>query len=496
MNDILTDVLSEPFVLDYNGDMIMDFIVSTRTCKTYLWLGHNVTESEIVTAPYSNRKPSGICLKNLTDDEFVFAKPHSSAFLNLEHYQKNMNTDIFLAGEKEIKYIYNVEEQGFSMKENISYPKHKLRGQSAFMDFNYAGQMTHLIPVCLESKAGNFKDCRSIGLVAWHHDTRQWINVLDPEPANVSVNPNNRTLSFSEQSFFYNEITVPVALRVGDLNYDGYPDFATILVDVQSGRTFAAIYLNMADNNTEALSNPFKRKFQLCWLSEGRYAESIAMVSLFDLYDNGRLVLLLTKFNQEQGNTLQTVSYDYYIDHRLYYSFIRVTVITGRCTDKEGDQNVQCPKVRGKDQVALGSNPHGPNVCFAGPYTTQHSCSAQLTQSAHFALQLPYMIFGLGDILNVVSDLKVSIPNGAGKTRRRAWEEDIPGSKLVIVPYQLDQPENWYKRVYINMGIYSMFSLAFLCILCVFLIIAIYFLHCRERKEDRKDHMEYKKHWL
>ena len=137
MNDILTDVLSEPFVLgniclliassvlltffctDYNGDMIMDFIVSTRTCKTYLWLGHNVTESEIVTAPYSNRKPSGICLKNLTDDEFVFAKPHSSAFLNLEHYQKNMNTDIFLAGEKEIKYIYNVEEQGFSMKENI-----------------------------------------------------------------------------------------------------------------------------------------------------------------------------------------------------------------------------------------------------------------------------------------------------------------------------------------------------------------------------------------
>lgn len=90
----------------------------------------------------------------------------------------------------------------------------------------------------------------------------------------------------------------------------------------------------------------------------------------------------------------------------------------------------------------------------------------------------------------------MSIPNGAGKTRRRAWEEDIPGSKLVIVPYQLDQPENWYKRVYINMGIYSMFSLAFLCILCVFLIIAIYFLHCRERKEDRKDHMEYKKHWL
>lgn len=372
----------------------MDFIISTDACNTFLWLGGSETGSDTATSqahqnhPLDQKKSSpGTCLMNLTNEEFAFAKPHSSAFLNLENYQKNMDTDIYLAGKKEIKYIYNVAGQGFAVEENISYPKYKLRGQSAFMDINYAGQMTHLIPVCLDDTAIDFDNCKAIGLMAWHQETHQWINVLDPETANIS----KRLLSFLVQSFF-NTISVPVTLRIGDLNYDGYPDFATTLIDINSTRTFAAIYLNVEDNETESLINPFKRKFRLSWLSEAKFSDDIGMVSLFDLYDNGRLVLLLTKFNNEQEKPLQTVPYDYYIDHRFYYSFIRVTVVTGRCTDKEGQ--FQCPKRNDTEQVALGSNPHGPNSCFAGPYTKQHSCSAQLTQSAHFALQLPYMVFG------------------------------------------------------------------------------------------------------
>src|SRR5699024_10375997 len=112
----------------------------------------------------------------------------------------------------------------------------------------------------------------------------------------------------------------------------------------------------------------------------------------------------------------------------------------------------------------------------------------------HFSLQLPFMVFGLGDVLNVVNDLQISIPNGKHGARSRQWNEITPGSKLIIVPYPVDDPKKWDMRVYINMGIYSMISLAFLFLLCILLVIAIYILHYREKKEDRKDHIEYKKH--
>lgn len=80
-----------------------------------------------------------------------------------------------------------------------------------------------------------------------------------------------------------------------------------------------------------------------------------------------------------------------------------------------------------------------------------------------------------------MSDLKVSIPNGPYASRMRQWEEDIPGSKLVIVPFELNSPKNWYKRVYINMGIYSMISLVFLFGLCVILVMVIYFYFSNQR---------------
>src|SRR5690606_35782206 len=107
-------------------------------------------------------------------------------------------------------------------------------------------------------------------------------------------------------------------------------------------------------------------------------------------------------------------------------------------------------------------SPPGATACFEGPLESQHSCSVQLAQTSHFALQTPYMVFGLGDTLNVVNNLRVSVANGPCKDRFRRWDENIPGSNLVVVPYQPNQPPQWDLRVYINMSIYSLVSLSFL----------------------------------
>ena len=42
--------------------------------------------------------------------------------------------------------------------------------------------------------------------------------------------------------------------------------------------------------------------------------------------------------------------------------------------------------------------------------------ATQLSQSAHFALQLPYTVFGLGQTPNFVDTLSVGIPRPVGST--------------------------------------------------------------------------------
>ena len=47
------------------------------------------------------------------------------------------------------------------------------------------------------------------------------------------------------------------------------------------------------------------------------------------------------------------------------------------------------------------------------------STASQLTQSAYFPLQLPYMLFGLGRTPNFVDHLEVGIPYPSGEVRIR-----------------------------------------------------------------------------
>lgn len=56
------------------------------------------------------------------------------------------------------------------------------------------------------------------------------------------------------------------------------------------------------------------------------------------------------------------------------------------------------------------------------PSSSSSSCSAagQLSQSAHFSLQLPYTVLGLGRSANFLDHLFVGIPRRPGETVRNA----------------------------------------------------------------------------
>nr|XP_046910247.1 T-cell immunomodulatory protein-like [Dermatophagoides farinae] len=489
---LINNAKSEPFILDYNGDMISDFIVETDDCSLQLVLG-GVTDTTIDTIDHynnltidSNHEPKNryVCLSNLTKIKHL-AHPHASGFLNLNSYLIDMTSDLFINGQNEFEYIYNIPQEGFQPNQNgenlYSFPTiASIRGQSSFVDLNYDGKLEHLIPVCLDSDAKSFAQCKQPNLMVFDMDTGDWFSILNTtEPLGTEF---NRTLTFID-SRFCDYIEIPVTLHIGDIDYDGYPDFATILFDQQTEQTVAAIFLNkMIDGE----KNTWNRIFQLDWI--GEYTENVRMVSLFDIFNNGRLNLLITTENAHT-NQLTLQSYDYYGEKSLYFSFLRVNVISGLCSDKTEDH--KCP-----NHLAYGGTPPGAMVCFAGPYTDDHCCSVQMSQTAHFALQPPYIIFGLGDVLNVINDLSISIANGKNPSRTRKWNEIIPGSNLVIVPYEPDQMKNWELRVFINMSIYSLVSLSFLLILGLILTCAISILHFREKVEDRIDNQQYRNAWL
>lgn len=445
--------------------MITDFVVQTDQCRFQLWLGHDPS----IPLDFE-------CLTNMTDQSF--ASPHSNAFINLNSYKEDMTPDLFIRGESKIEYIRNIPTKGFSEKSKYDYPQGAYLGQSSFIDINNRGRMEHIIPVCVHKNP--FSLCTEHAIMMLDPETKKWFNILSPEDSHSLGSKFHKKFTFAETQVFENT-RLPMTFRVADINYDGYADLVTVLEQVDGHKTVAAIFLN-TESRPE---NPTGRMFNLSWLSD-ETLDSVVLITLFDIYNNGRLNLLLTT---DSGTELKNSHYDYYSNDctSLYYSFLRVNVVSGLCTNSE--KEFACPKEK---ELALGTNPYGPQCCFKGPLKGQHVCSAQLSQSAHFAMQLPFMVFGLGDDLNVVNELTVSIPNGNQGSRKRGWDENIPGSNLIVVPFPPNDPQAWAIRVYINMSVYSIVSIAFFIGLSILLVIIIYILHYRERREDRQDQKEYK----
>ena len=115
---LLNFLLANIVLIDYNGDMISDFIVSTYDCPTYLWLGgaeHNPEDTSPGTIAQAQAyqifkipPQEGVCLTNLSGEiHFKFANPHSSGFLNLNAFKEDMTPDIFLDGRDKFEYVLN-----------------------------------------------------------------------------------------------------------------------------------------------------------------------------------------------------------------------------------------------------------------------------------------------------------------------------------------------------------------------------------------------------
>ncbi|XP_035538102.1 T-cell immunomodulatory protein-like [Morone saxatilis] len=157
------------------------------------------------------------------------------------------------------------------------------------------------------------------------------------------------------------------------------------------------------------------------------------------------------------------------------------SVLSGLCSN-------DCPE----DVKPFGVNQPGPYVMYTTVDSNgylKNASAGQLSQSAHFSLQLPYTVLGLGRSANFLDHLFVGIPRKPGETdiRKQEWTAIIPNSQLIVIPFPHNKPRSWSAKLYLTPSNSVLLTAIALIGVCVFILVIIGILHWQEKKADDRE---------
>ncbi|GIY30120.1 t-cell immunomodulatory protein [Caerostris darwini] len=449
-SDSTFTILNQPFVVDFNGDMIPDIIGEGTDENRYVWISS------------TEKKFSNLSLAGKTKQKM--RKCHSSGLIDLNN---DMAPDMLITGEKNIELWINTGKE-FTMNDTfrIPYPQNvNFTWQSTFVDMNLDGKFDHVIPVCHDRK------CQKSAVLLWNSNHSKWETLLE-----VFVNPSDQTVWGFKLPVGATLVhaALPPTLRAGDVNMDGYPDFITVLQSKKIVTDVRAVILR----NVPCQNCSTGRTIIIDWDVPGlKDIPNVQLATFFDLFEDGTLDILLST------NTKQEWKMHALKNAEIFDScFLKVLVLGGLC------QHHNCTT------DPYGVNQPGPMVRYN--MTTQDgkplaSTAIQLSQSAHFPLQLPYSLFGLGQTPNFIDVLTVSIPAAFNKSvHKREWAQIIPNSQIVVIPHPPHNEQKWVKRLFVTPSHLVLLTCIALIGTCIFLSLLVALLHWKERREDKKERMQ------
>ncbi|XP_051884045.1 T-cell immunomodulatory protein [Pristis pectinata] len=445
----------EPLVLDFNGDMIPDIFGTVK----------------------GNPKPQICSLigRNQTwftalDSVITMYVPHSHAFIDLN---KDFTADLFLTtmDANDIHFEIWENKDGNFSKASDPYamkkpPNAKKTGQSTFADFDGDGQQEHLLPVCID------ENCHESAIYRTVPGSERWIPIL----SNLK---NGDTLwgFASREPTDLLPFPFPISIHLGDYNMDGFPDALAILKNTSGSNKQAFLLENVPCS--DASCRPVGRMFRVLWeLSDLNHIKNAVVATFFDIYEDGILDVLVLNENKENSKfTIHALRNNF--DADAY--FVKVIVLSGLCSS-------DCPhKV-----TPFGVNQPGPYIMYttadANGYL-KNASAGQLSQSAHFALQLPYVVLGLGRSANFLDHLFVGIPRPIGEksVRKQEWTAIIPNSQLIVIPYPHNSPKSWSAKLYLTPSNIVLLTAIALIGVCLFILAIIGILHWQEKKADDRE---------
>ncbi|XP_034057165.1 T-cell immunomodulatory protein [Gymnodraco acuticeps] len=439
LNKTFTD---QPLVMDFNGDMIPDIFGVTNT----------VTEVCYVT----NRIP---VWRNALSLAVNMRIPHSNAFIDLN---KDLTADLFLTTEGPAFETWINKDGNFTRVDDVlpAEPPNKIVGQSSFADFDGNGYQDHLLPVCLDLA------CQRSAIYMAKSGSKEWVPVLSDFKSKDTV-----------WSFVPQKAGQPMALHFGDYNLDGFPDALVVLRNTTDSGQQAFLLENVPCNSPGCQS--VGRMFEVQWdQSDLGAIKNAVMATFFDIYEDGILdMLVLSQAEGKSDLIIHALKNNFESD--AY--FVKVMVLSGLCSN-------DCPE----DVKPYGVNQPGPYVSYTTTDSNgnlKNASAGQLSQSAHFSLQLPYTVLGLGRSANFLDHLFVGIPRKPGETaaRMKEWMAIIPNSQLIVIPFPQDQPSRWSAKLYLTPSNSVLLTAIALIGVCVFILVIIGILHWKEKKADDRE---------
>ncbi|XP_055504359.1 T-cell immunomodulatory protein [Leucoraja erinacea] len=447
--------LDEPLVLDFNGDMIPDIFGTVRgnlRPQICSMIGRNQTW---FTALDSVNK---------------MYVPHSHAFIDLN---KDFTADLFLTtmDANEIRFEIWENKDGNFSKSLDPYvtkkpPNAKKIGQSTFADFDGDGQQDHLLPVCMDDS------CHESAIYRTVPGSDKWIPILS------NLKNGDTIWGFtSREPTDLLPYPFPISIHIGDYNMDGFPDALAILKNTSGSNKQAFLLENVPCSDASCQS--VGRMFRVLWdLTDLNRIKNAVVATFFDIYEDGILDVLV--LNENKANSELTIhALRNNFDADAY--FVKVIVLSGLCSS-------DCPR----KVTPFGVNQPGPYIMYttadANGYL-KNASAGQLSQSAHFALQLPYVVLGLGRSANFLDHLFVGIPRAIGTkaVRKQEWTAIIPNSQLIVIPYPHNSPKSWSAKLYLTPSNIVLLTAIALIGVCVFILAIIGILHWQEKKADDRE---------
>lgn len=440
---VSAELQDQPLVADYNFDLVADIFGAKRDNSLLFWV-YNKTSFSFDEKIINNLNGTGHSL----------VKPNSNAFVDLNN---DLKADLLVALRDETgHFIYQVWVAG---RNNWTlYESHTIDdfspfhvGQSSFVDVDADGRIDQVVPVCFS------EDCLNSSILVYKWTDKKWKPIIN---------------SKSLQDWHFvppddSQWAVPVGfkLREGDLNLDSYSDFVAIMRQGTNISNEVVILINNEGMLTPDFKTPALHNMR-----------SPFVAAFADLSTTAHLDIIVGTDDSETGELKFHVMTNKISPDA---NFIKVEVVTRTCSNK-------C------NSMSYVSNPPG---CMTAYETTTPSgerqllTAAQLSQSSYLALQLPYVVMGLGQNPNFVDEVVVAIPNSYNETqheRRGKWLSLIPNSQLVVYPSPLDNPSEWQSNLLIHPSQSVLITGLVLIGTCCFIGIIAGLLHLLERRQDDK----------
>ncbi|XP_031562004.1 T-cell immunomodulatory protein-like [Actinia tenebrosa] len=463
------ELKDQPVILDVNGDLIPDILGTIYNLKNaslevrtyWISVGKNKTFERQTQKANSKVTEQNQELSPLTI-------PHSNGFLDLTG---DMTADLFVTSKSE-DYKFEIWENkegiltyspdSIGLPDGVSARSHVI-GQSSFADFDRDGKIDHLLPVC------SLPNCQDSQIYIYINN--KWSRVLTNNQDTWQFIPPSGNESIAN--------TPLMTIRTGDYNMDGYPDGLIILDIITPKRIRSApVLLENVPCSNSGHHCVNGRTFSVQWKSL-MSLEGAVVATFFDLYENGITDFIIVTQTTPDSFRLHAVRNNLYVDA----SFVKVAVLSG----------VTLTSCKG-DKLPYGVNQAGPYVSYTmtdNDGKVKTGAAAQLSQSGYFALQCPYIVFGLGRTPNFVDKLTIGMPRAKkGTVRSHSWPSIIPNSQMIIIPYPPDQPNKWKSKLLVTPS--KLVLLTGLCMLglCALLALVIMVLHLLEKRADQKEKRE------